>query len=290
MRNFLLLMLLIFTGAFASAQDKIYMTSGKIIDCKVTEVGTEEIKYKISPEADAAVFTVKKIDVIKIEFANGHVERFVDELDDPNLYKDNRKNAWKVDFLSPIYGSTIFSYERSMRPGFSLEGSLGLIGLGRTQNLFGTNPRPAGAFIKVGPRFMKTPNFRSGSLRYYHVLKGAYIQPQAIFGTFNSNVQYTNFDPNTNNATSVSGRENTTYGALMITVGSQSVYSNIFLVDFYVGFGWGFNNTTTQHKPSNYIQEFSLPNTRTYGAWIPNGSYSIPWAGTAGIKIGILTK
>jgi len=259
------------------------MTSGKTIECKVTEVGTEEIKYKVSTEADAAVYAVKKIDVLKIEFADGRVEKFQDELDDPDLYADNNKNAWKIDFISPLVGSTIFSYERSIKPGFSLEGSFGIIGLGIDQE----QVKPRGALVKFGPRFMKTPDFRKGSLRYYHILKGAYIQPQVTFGAFGSDHQYYTFGSGGNQVNQVTARETTTYGSLMVVFGKQSVYSNVFLFDLYAGFGWGFNSTTQNNRPNNATTEYFNMN-RTYGVLI--GGDRLPLAATLGIKMGFLTK
>lgn len=288
MKKLLTLLLFVCTAAIAGAQDKIFMTSGKIIECKVVEVGTEEIKYKISPEADAALFAVKKIDVLKIEFANGTVETFADELEDPDLYANNNKNAWKFNFLSPLYGNTQFGYEHSFKPGFSLDGTFGIIGLG----LDPEGIRPRGAFINVGPRFMRTPDFRKGSLRYYHVMKGAYIQPLVTLGVFGSDRNYTAFNNQTNQSYTINARETTTYGSLMLVFGKQMVYSNVFLIDYYAGFGWGFNNTSNRNEPEQIqgVQYFSQNYVvrRTYGSVI--GSNDIPLAGTLGIKIGFLTK
>jgi len=258
------------------------MTSGKIIECKVTEVGTEEIKYKVSKEIDAAVYAVKKIDVKKIEFADGRIENFQDDLENPDLYGDNNKNAWKIDFISPLLGSTIFSYERSIKPGFSIEGSLGIIGLGMSPN----NSKSRGAFVKFGPRFMRTPDFRKGSLRYYHVLKGAYVQPQVLFGAFNSDVSYGIIG--INGPSQVNSHTTTTYGSLMVVFGKQSVFSNVFLLDFYSGIGWGFTSTSKQNIPQNSFNFESNPNRNAYGAAI--GGSNFPLAATVGLKLGFLTK
>lgn len=286
MKSIFTLLFVIGTLTVASAQDKIYMTSGKIIECKVVEVGTEEIKYKVGTEADAATFSVKKIDVIKIEFANGHVEKFKEELDDPDLYTDNKKTAWKFDFIAPLTGISIFGYERSIRPGFSLEGNIGIIGMG----IDPLDVKPRGALVKFGPKFMKTPDFRTGSLRYYHVLKGAYIQPQVILGAFSSNVRYRTWDPNNpwGPSQDVNTRETTTYGSVMINFGKQSVFANVFLIDLYAGIGYGFRSTTTKNKPDNNTttEEFNLE--RTYGVLVSRRE--IPVAFTAGLKLGFLTK
>lgn len=286
MKTLLTFILVITSVVHAAAQDKIFMLSGKIIECKVTEVGTEEIKYKVSTDADAAVYAVKRIDVKKIEFADGRVEKFSDELEDPELYADNNKTAWKMDFMSPLFGSAIFSYERSIKPGFSIEGGLGIIGAGLDPE--GVNPR--GALVRFGPRFMKTPDFRKGSLRYYHVLKGAYIQPMLTFGAFGADQTYYSYNPNTMISETKLTRETTTYGSLMVVFGKQSVYSNVFLFDLYAGFGWGFNNTTTNNIPVGAnLEYFNMPRPRrTYGSVVGSGDF--PLAGTLGVKIGFLTK
>lgn len=285
-----LLTLLLFVGSFAlaSAQDKIYLTSGKIIECKVTEVGNEEIKYKVSTEADAAVFAVKKIDVIRIEFANGHVEKFKEELDDPDLYKDNKKNAWKIDFATPLFGTSVFGYERSIRPGFSLEANIGIIGMGN--DLHGIKSR--GALVKFGPKFMKTPDFRTGSLRYYHVLKGAYIQPQIMLGAYTSDVYYYEYTSGwPGSYYDYKARETTTYGNIMINFGKQTVFANAFLIDVYAGVGYGFANTTKNHAPANYRQGYEYSNySVTYGSYNLEWELDLPISVTAGIKLGFLTK
>lgn len=284
MKTLFTLILVLASVVYAAAQDKIFMLNGKIIECKVTEVGTEEIKYKVSIGEDAAVFAVKKIDVKKIEFADGHVEKFSDELEDADLYANNNKTAWKMDFMSPLYGSAIFSYERSIRPGFSLEGGLGIIGAGLDPD----RVKPRGALVRFGPRFMKTPDFRQGSLRYYHVLKGAYIQPLVTFGAFGADQTYYSYDPNTMLSKKTTTRETTTYGSLMVVFGKQSVYSNVFLFDLYAGFGWGFNTTSTKNIPIGTNLEQYQTYRRTYGSLV--GTDEMPLAGTLGVRIGFLTK
>lgn len=281
MKQLCLFMLLMGIGFAAQAQDKIFTRAGKTIECKVLEIGLEDVRYQMSEKPDGAIVTIKKIDIQKIVFADGTVEEYRDELEDPTLYADNNKNAWKFDFLSPLFGHTGLMYERSIKPGFSLEGGIGIIGLGR--DLEETNP--AGAYIRFGPRFMRTPDYRQSSLRYYHVLKGAYVQPQVLFGTFASDVRYLVTSPN--GANFQSGRETTTYGTLMLTFGKQNVFANRFLVDFYAGFGYGFQNTSDKNRPFNTIRE-DYRTRRTFGAL--TGNDDMPIAASLGIKIGFLTR
>lgn len=276
------LVLLLCSFVYTAAQDKIYMTSGKIIECKVVEVGTEEIKYKLNTEADASLYAVKKLDVFKIEFSDGHVELIQEDLSNPELYKNDRKNAWKIDFLSPLFGSSVISHERSIRPGFSLEGGIGIIGLGINRD----NLRPAGAFLRFGPRFFHAPDHQRFSTRYYHILKGAYIQPQFQVGAFGSDAFYT-----INGIVGPSRfktRSTTSYGSLMIAAGRQVVFSNVFLLDIYSAIGWGYTMTTTNNIPSNAYDVEADPAVTSFGVTL--GEDDIPFAFTFGIRVGFLPK
>ena len=47
MKNLHLVLILVFLSAKAWSQDKIYKKGGEIIEAKTTEVGADEIKYRI---------------------------------------------------------------------------------------------------------------------------------------------------------------------------------------------------------------------------------------------------
>ncbi|ACT96294.1 hypothetical protein [Dyadobacter fermentans] len=53
------------------AQDVLVRKNGSIIEGKVVEVGVDKVLYKISKEADAANFAVRKNELLRIEFGNG---------------------------------------------------------------------------------------------------------------------------------------------------------------------------------------------------------------------------
>lgn len=63
----------------ANAQDKIVKTNGETINGKVQEVAIDRIIYKIDTTANAAVFTVRKKDIHRIEFQNGQVVQLYQE-------------------------------------------------------------------------------------------------------------------------------------------------------------------------------------------------------------------
>lgn len=139
---------------------------------------------------------------------------------------------------------------------------------------------------------MKTPDFRVGTLRYYHVLKGAYVQPQLVLGAFNSTFTYRYYvnDPNNWYRTTheVKARETTTYASLLVVFGKQAVFANVFLVDLYVGAGYGFSYTTNKNKPEQLANTEYRKEVRTYGT--VDAQMSVPIAVSAGLKLGFLTK
>ncbi|WP_290710953.1 hypothetical protein, partial [Flavihumibacter sp. CACIAM 22H1] len=184
----------------ALAQDKIHKKDGQIIAAKVTEVGVDEIKYLLEGEMNGPVYVIEKIRLIKIVFANGRVETYHQKLKDPALYQDQRKNALKLNFLSPLFGHTWLSYERSLAPGRSIDLSLSLIGLGKSISfddyyydpVSGNSQRyrrgAVGAAIGVGYKFIKTPDFLNRDIRYAHILQGSYFKPVFYLGAYGENI------------------------------------------------------------------------------------------------------
>ena len=63
------LLSVIFTAV--KAQDVMVRKNGSTIEGKVVEVGIDKVLYKISQEANAANFVVRKNELLRIEFGNG---------------------------------------------------------------------------------------------------------------------------------------------------------------------------------------------------------------------------
>ena len=123
----IVLFLLISFTSFA--QDKIIKKNSEVIHCKVTEIGADEIKYYYE-DSPKLIFGLDKALVDKIEFATGEViEVEENTLRNPEYYVNQSKNALKINFLSPLFGTTELVYERSTKPGKSWEVALGLQGL-----------------------------------------------------------------------------------------------------------------------------------------------------------------
>ncbi len=259
--------LLLSVNAFA--QDIIMKKNNDLIKCKIKEIGLDEIKYSL-PEYSADIsFAVDKDEVTKIIFENGTEMTFEKAMTNPANYIDNKKNAIKIEFMSPLTGNTTFAYERSLRPGRSVEGTIGIIGLGIDQG----DENAAGAFGKFGFKFMKDPDFYLRGMKYAHILKGGYIKPEIAFGFFahdNWIYEYDQYyyEPRKE-------RETVFSGTVQLVFGKQWIIDNAFAVDIYAGTGYGFsdNDSYTAYH---------------YGYMIADNSFPISFS--AGLKIGLLFK
>lgn len=258
------LFLLGLSGSLLSySQDRIHKKDGHIIAAKVTEVGVDEIKYLLEDDPAGPIYVIEKIQLIKIVFANGRVETYHQKLRDASLYEDQQKSAIKLNFLSPLFGHTWLTYEKSIAPGRSIDLSLSIIGLGKNisfddyyydpvTGLSQTYRRgAAGAAIGFGYKFIKTPDFLNRDIRYAHILQGSYFKPVAYFGTYGENVIITK------NNTIEKDRRTILYGSLMMEFGKQWIVADKMVLDMFFGVGYGFDNINDANSYNSYSDEYS---------------------------------
>jgi len=141
-----------------------------------------------------------------------------------------------------MYASA-FSYERSLKPGRSVEGGIGFIGLGQRPDGY----RASGVFMNAGYKFIKDPDFYVKGMRYAHLLKGSYFKPElavSIYKYSNRTVIGGNTvgDPDTNVA----------MFAVILNIGKQWVFADRFLVDWYIGGGYGFGHNDESDNARHY--------------------------------------
>jgi hypothetical protein len=153
----------------ASAQDTIYKRTKEIINAKISEIGLDEIKYKMPGDENGATIVIAKDQIWKIIFANGVSQVMQPEIDNPQNYLSQRKNAIKIDFIAPMLNHFTFIYERSLKPGQSIEASLGIIGVGFNPDKARAN---SDAFVRFGFKFIKSPDYYMRGMKYTHILKG----------------------------------------------------------------------------------------------------------------------
>lgn len=253
----------------AFAQDKIIKKSGVAIDCKVTEIAADEVKYYYS-ENPKLIFGIDKALVEKVEFSTG--ETIVMESNtfkDPEYYINQKKHALKINFLSPLTGSTEFVYEQSIKPGKSWETALGIIGLGADPQDY----NPSGVFGKFAYKFLRDPDFYMHSMHYAHILKGAYFSPEIAL-RYMSYDSY-NYDYYYNSTyTETSSRKEKFDMAILLKLGKQWVFDDAFLLDIYGGVGYGIGGNDND--------------VLNYGFII--SSNDVPMAFTGGIRVGWIFK
>jgi hypothetical protein len=234
------------------AQDKIIKKSNETIHCKVTELGATEVKYYYS-ENPNLVFGIDNELVDRIEFGTGEIVKIENNtFDNPEYYANQSKSALKINFLSPLFGTTELVYEQMIKPGKSWETALGIIGLGN--DVEDMNPR--GVYGKFAYKFIRNPDFYLTRMHYSHLLKGAYIAPEIA-------LRYMSFDKNDwdyyydeegyyhyNHSET---RENKFTLAILLKFGKQWVFDDSFLVDTYFGVGYGIGAEDYNGLPYGFI-------------------------------------
>jgi len=270
-------------NASLKAQDKIYRKNGEILKVKIIEISSSEIKYKIFGDNDGPIYVLEKDRIKKIVYENGKVEQPTIDLKDPEQYADQLKKAIKINFLSPLFGYTQFSFEKSTGVGKSFELTMAIIGAGKNNTIdywdiygnSGTEKKDQfGIAFGAGYKFNKLPDFLFGKTRFTHIMQGAYAKPILYLGNYSENVAVYK----TNQY--VVEKQNITFGALQIELGKQWVFGDKFLIDLYWGFGIGADNK----KEDNY------DNTEAYNYVVQRLGTSPGFALNGGIKLGLLIK
>lgn len=231
------------------AQDRIIKKSNDVIDCKVTEIAADEVKYFYS-DNPKLIFGIDKALVDRIEFSTGEViEVEENTFKNPEYYANQGKNALKLNFLSPLFGTTEIVYERGIKPNKSWETALGIIGLGN--DIADLNPR--GVYGKFAYKFKRSPDYYAHRMHYSHILKGAYFAPEIA-------LRYVAYDQNSyyysdygSPASYNSDREKLVTLAFMLKLGKQWVFDDAFLIDIYAGLGYGIGGDDYDGLPYGFI-------------------------------------
>jgi hypothetical protein len=296
MRTFILSLIMALAASFAFSQDKIYRNNGKVVEAKILEIASDEIRYKDFHNLDGPVYILETDKIKKIVFQNGTTQRFQDNLKDPERYAGQLKKAIKLNFLSPLYGYTEVDFEKSTRVGKGYELSLGIIGLGKSETIeysyynaqLGTVKRgQVGAFISGGYKFGKLPDFIIfGKTRMSHLMQGTYAKPIVYFGYYSENQILEK------STSSELRKQYITFAALQIEVGRQWVFGDKFLLDLYEGIGYGFDNKKDayQYDPGAGYYYDSFDGTAAFNYANARLGRSPGFSYTFGIKFGLLIK
>ncbi|HAM97988.1 MAG TPA: hypothetical protein DCQ26_05215 [Marinilabiliales bacterium] len=256
MKHLLGLMLIICTYT-GFAQDKIVKTTGDVVNCKVSEILSDEIKYYYT-DNPKIIFGIDKTLVDRIEFATGETIKIDgNSFDNSEYYANQRKRALKINFLSPLLGSTELVYEQNIKPGKSWETAIGIIGLGF--DTYELNSQ--GIYGKLAYKFMRTPNFYTQRMHYAHIMKGAYFAPELAFRY--AKYDYEDWDYyNGGNTT----RKEDLALAFTLKFGKQWVFDDALVVDTFFGVGYGFSKDNKESIPYGFaVFDNEFPIALTYG-------------------------
>lgn len=262
------------------AQDTIFQRNTERIHCSIIQIGENETRYSRPEFPKEIVFVIANNQLEKIVFGNGivHVFSQKNSILPPNTKA--KKNVIKITVFSILYDYSSIAFERSLRPGRSLEGTIGITGLGFD---FKDNQRK-GAFVKAGYKFI----FPAKSSLYPHpkasLLNGFYIKPEVSFSQLSGYFHYW-YPVLGDHGQWIAdgwGEENRSVSAatLQLVTGYQ-VIIGIIPIDFYLGAGYGF--TTLQDKKGiSYTDSNNYQNGYYFSPHNNNFSFLI------GMKIGLL--
>lgn len=288
MKKYFVLFMLAFCSLALQAQDKIYKLKGPVINAKVIEIGTDEIKYRLFESPNGPVYVVEKASLKMIEYEDGRVEKFYSNFKDPQSYEGQLTKALKINFLSPLLGYTMFSFEKSLSPLKSFEVGLGIIGAGKNQltdeyflngqyQLYRRNA--LGGFAEAGYKFNKLPNYFTKGSRMSHIMQGSYVKPSAIIGYYTDQaLSYKTGNP-------VVEKRNNLFGSILLNFGRQWVFGEKFLIDLYYGVGYAFDNVKADQN-NNYYYDAYIYNHFVVQKAGPGANLGL----SGGIKAGLLIK
>jgi len=284
----LFLLILSFQTFQSISQDRIFKIGGDIIQAFNLEISIDTVKYQLFKDPKGLFNFIGKENIAKIIYHDGRTEIFVSTLKEPALYRGQTRNALKMNFLSPFFGYTQFGYERSLKPGRSIEITFGIIGLGINQDLkykcticrgrdtLGFKRAARGVNMSIGYKFIKIPDFLKRDIGIAHVLQGTYLKPTLYGGLYNENII------NKKSQNLITEVRSVAYAAIMLELGKQWRFNERFLLDLYFGIGRCFDNIQQQDNTfSNYsteVQAFHFNILRTGKSLALSG----------GIKIGMI--
>ena len=259
------------------AQDLLIKLTDEVVKCKITEIGSDEIHYKLPNYREDLCFSIDKNLVKKIILAEGDEINIEDSMFGKGNYERQHKNALKISFFSPLSGNTNFTYERSLAPGKSMEFTLGIIGLGMDN--YDINGQ--GAFLKAGYKLIKSPDFYLKGMRYAHLLKGIYFRPEIAISAYSyedyyyNNYYYGGYGYSGSNNYDVKKEDTNIMLSFLLNVGKQWVFNDLLVLDLFVGAGYGFGKND---RDNSYHYAF-------VGA-----CDGVPLTLTSGLRIGFLFK
>jgi hypothetical protein len=125
MKNlFVLLALFLFNQV--NAQDTIFQTDGTVLEAKVKEITSEEIRFTMSSNPDGPLYILQRSEVNRIKYKNGTQEQIttlgLSEIEDKKqthflLQSNKYKNVAALDVIGLFFTNLNLSYEYIFKDG-----------------------------------------------------------------------------------------------------------------------------------------------------------------------------
>lgn len=239
---FSVVILIIVSNTCSKAQDTIFLKNKETILARVLEINLETIVYTDYDNQDGPKIMLDKNTVIKIVYANG--KTFFINKNEYAVGSDseirNKKRAVKFELFSPLTNDLCFGYEQMIKVGMNLEAKVAVIGPGVTNS----EKKPEGFFVKAGLKLSPGSDYVIRGLEYAHGMRGRYIKPEIIFNNYTvSTDYYSGYNTTTDRVT------NTCF-AINIVFGKQSILGKSVTFDYYIGLGYGWQNSTLRNTSS----------------------------------------
>lgn len=274
MKNLSITIIFTLISIISFGQDKIVKKDLTEILCKVSEIGTSEIKYNKWDNLEGPLYTIKKSEVLKIVFANGTVELIEqNEMSVVPSKNRNYKRAFTTRPFSLLGGHLCLGYQQAVTPSQAMIFEIGLIG----PSVGTLNNKANGGYFRAGYRLKRSPEVVMEGQEWGHNLGGVYIQPEIAYSNFNRTSTNTNWQTGTTSTDTY----NYSSGAFLITLGRQIIAGDIMTFDVSTSFGYAF---TTTDRPTN--SGFDTPRYYSHMAF----GQDSPFAFNFGISMGFLAK
>ncbi len=280
MKNLIIVTLFILASVCGYAQDIIVKKDLSEIKCKVSEIGTTEIKYKKWENLEGPSYTIKKSEVNKIKFENG-TEELIQQNDMSVVPTNNRnyKRAFTTRPFSLLQGHFCIGYQHAIKPTQALVGEIGWIGPRIGNGMLGTARDAKGAYGRVGFRLKRTPEVVMEGMEWGYNLAGWYVQPEISYSLFDYSEDV--YDQNGQRIGSEKITANS--GAFLITIGRQMIVGEVVTFDLSASVGYGFRGGD---KTNSNGYEIVNPNYFSHNV----GGEDMPIAWNFTLSMGFLAK
>ena len=172
-------------------------------------------------------------------------------------FDNMKKNALKVNAISPVFEHLEISYTRALSANRSIELSIGYIGVGlakETETIKTENAEEKisvidkGFLMRGGYRFYMRDFFLDNKNTIAKPMTGYYLQPEVSIGFYKKN-QF-QWQSSSKSHILLPKKENVNYQAILLNFGYQKAFKNNFLFD--LSFGVGFANDNAPEDDSPY--------------------------------------